>query len=106
MPFNVDVSIASVVALTAVVVTRGYALVAPAAMLTLAGGTKAGLLLCRVITTPPAGAGPVNETATAGRLPPVRIAGLMLRDFKTGANTVKAALWTSPPRPAVIVTGV
>ena len=61
---------------TAEVVIVNVALVAPAATVTLAGTWAADvLLLVRVTTAPPDGAGPVKVTVPADEVPPVTEAG-------------------------------
>ena len=69
--------VTSVEAPTAVVVTLKFALVAPAATVTLAGRlATARLLLDSVTTAPPAGAAPVNVAVPCDALPPVTLVGL------------------------------
>ena len=67
------------------------AVVALAAIVTLAGTCAAGLLLDRVTTAPPAGAGPFTVTVPVEVLPPSTNAGLMLTELSTAAVTVRLA---------------
>jgi len=77
VPPNAPVIVTSVEAPTAVVVTLKFALVAPAATVTLAGRlATARLLLDSVTTAPPAGAAPVNVAVPCDALPPVTLVGL------------------------------
>src|ERR1043166_4639949 len=78
-PASVAVSVTLVALVTAVVVAVKPALVAPAAIVTLAGtDATPGRLLASDATTPPAGAALVNVTVPAEELPPVTLAGLTL----------------------------
>jgi hypothetical protein len=49
------------------------------------------LLLLRVTTAPPVGAGPFIVTVPVDELPPVTVVGLRLTEAGAGAATVKAA---------------
>ena len=84
---------------TGLVVIVNVAVVAPAATVTLAGTCAAAvLLLDRVTTAPPAGAGPFSVTVPMQEFPPTIEVGLRLTEFKTGAGavTVKLAFWVAP----------
>ena len=84
---------------TGLVVIVNVAVVAPAVTVTLAGTCAAAvLLLDRVTTAPPAGAGPFSVTVPMQEFPPTTEAGLRLTEFKRGAGavTVKPAFWVAP----------
>jgi hypothetical protein len=86
-----------VVVATGLVVTVNVAVVALAAIVTLAGTCAAvALLLDRVTTAPPTGAGPFNVTVPVEVFPPNTEAGLRLRDASAEAVTVKLAVWVVP----------
>jgi len=70
-----------VVAETCAVATVNVALEAPAGTVTLAGTeAMAGLLLLRLMPTPPAGAAPVSVTVPCDPLPAVTLVGLRLSE--------------------------
>lgn len=71
---------ASIVAKTIIVVTLKFALVAPAATVTLDGTLATALPLMSETTAPPAGAGALNVTVPCDVPPPVTVAGLSVRD--------------------------
>ena len=78
-------------------VTVNVAVVAFAAMVTLAGTVAAEvLLLVRVITAPPAGARPVNVTVPVELLPPRTEVGLREAELRVAALTIKLALDVTP----------
>ena len=96
--------VTEVEAATALVVTENVALVAPAAMVTLAGTWAAALVLDSMTTAPPAGAGPFNVTLPVGdAVPPVTLAGLTVSDVGIGGTTVIAAAWLVLSNDAEIV---
>jgi hypothetical protein len=65
-----------VVVATALVVTLKFALVSPAAIVTLAGTWAAVVLLLeRVTTAPPVGAAPLSVTVPVVPLPPITLDG-------------------------------
>ena len=65
---------------TGKVVTTNVADVAPPGIVTLAGTWAAGgLLLTRVTTAPPKGAGPFNVTVPVEGVPPTTVSGFKLR---------------------------
>lgn len=73
--------------------TVNVAVVAPAATATLTGTVAAAvLLLVRVTTAPPAGAGPFSVTVPVEEVPPVTDVGLKVTELGTGAFTVRVAL--------------
>jgi hypothetical protein len=93
---------AGVFADTGVVVIVKVALVAPAAIVTLAGTRAADVLLLNVTTAPPVGAAPVKVTVPVELLPPTTAVGLVVTDDKdTGAITVSVALWMTPSVPVI-----
>ena len=82
---------------TADVVIVKVAVVAPDATVTLAGKCAAEvLLLVRVTTAPPDGAGPVKVTVPVEDVPPVTEAGLRPTELGTAAVTVKPAVCVEP----------
>jgi len=83
-------------AATALVVTLNVALVAPAAIATLAGTDAAGLLLESATWAPPLGAGPSRVTVPLSELPPVTLDWLRLSAETLGGTTVSEALWLPP----------
>ena len=86
-----------VLAATGLVVTVKVAVVALAATVTLAGTCAAAvLLLDRVTTAPPAGAGPFNFTVPVEGVPPITEAGLKVTELTAAAVTVKLAVLVAP----------
>jgi hypothetical protein len=85
--------IVTVLAEVTTVVVIGYvAVVAPAATVTLAGTwTTAGMLLDRVTTSPPVGAGPFSVTVPVEGFPPCTLLGLIVWDDTTGDVTINFA---------------
>jgi hypothetical protein len=82
---------------TVFVVTVKVAVVAPPATVTFAGTVAADVMLLeRVTTIPPAGAGPVRVTIPVDGLPPCTLVGLRARDDIVGALTVKVACLVVP----------
>ena len=82
---------------TAEVVIVNVALVAPAATVTLAGTWAAVvLLLVRVTTAPPDGAGPVKVTVPVDEVPPITELGLRLTGVSAAAVTVRVAVLVTP----------
>src|SRR5438094_10025375 len=74
---------------TGVVLTVKVALVLPAGTVTLAGTVAAPVLLLDKLTTaPPLGAGPLSVTVPVEELPPVTLDGLRLREESVGGATV------------------
>jgi hypothetical protein len=77
VPPNAPVTVTGVEALTAVVVTLKFALVAPAATVTLAGtAATVVLLLESVMAAPPVGAALVSVAVPCEALPPTTLVGL------------------------------
>ena len=82
---------------TAEVVIANVALVAPAVTVTLAGTCAADvLLLVRVTTAPPDGAGPVKVTVPVDEVPPITELGLRLTGVSAAAVTVRVAVFVTP----------
>ena len=78
---------------TGLVVTVKVAVVAFAATVTLAGTCAAAvLLLDRVTTAPPAGAGPFKVTVPVEEVPPITEAGFRVTELSVAAVTVKVAV--------------
>jgi len=94
---------------TGFVLTANVALVAPAATDTVDGTIAAlGLLLERLTTAPPLGAGPLSVTVPEEELPPVTLVGFSVREETVGRGggvTVSvAALLTTLPTELVTTT--
>jgi hypothetical protein len=83
--------VTGVEAVTAVVVTRKVALVAPAGTVTLGGTVATAVLLLESETCSPApGAGPFSVTVPVGEeVPPVALAGFMVRETRVRVSVVK-----------------
>ena len=90
---RVPVIVTEVFVATALVVTVKVAVVAFAATVTLAGTLAAAvLLLDRVTTAPPAGAGPVKVTVPVEEVPPITEVGFRVTELAVAAVTVKVAV--------------
>ena len=82
---------------TAEVVIVKVAVAAPAATVTLAGTCAAAvLLLVRVTTAPPDGAGPVKVTVPVDDVPPITEVGLRVTEVSVAAVTVRVAVFVTP----------
>lgn len=82
---------------TGLVVTVNVAEVAFAATVTLAGTCAAAVLLLDKLTTvPPEGAGPVIRTVPVEEVPPITEVGLIPRALTVGASTAKVAVFATP----------
>jgi hypothetical protein len=82
---------------TPLVVMVKVALLEPAGIVTLAGTWAAAvLLLCRVTTAPPAGAGPPNVAVPVELLPPTTDVGLLVIDDSVEAVTVNVVVRVTP----------
>src|SRR2546430_16976565 len=100
--------VTEVVVDTGLVLTVKVALVALPGTVTLAGTLATpGLLLDRLTTAPPLGAGPLSVTVPVEELPPVTLVGLRLSDESVGAPavTVKQPARVAPPPGPVTLTG-
>ena len=99
-------------AVTALVLTVNIALVAPAAIVTLAGTLAAAVLLLDSVTcAPPDGAGPLKVTVPVEEFPPVTLAGLIVKEVRVGRGggagvTVSEADRVAPPKAPEILTVV
>ncbi len=82
---------------TGVVAVVKVALVLPLGTVTLAGTVAEALSLLNCTTAPPAGAGALRVTVPSEVAPPVTLAGLTKRVFKTGGFTVSDAVLVAPP---------
>jgi hypothetical protein len=81
-----------------VVVTLNVAAVAFGAIVTLAGTLAAAvLLLPRVTSAPPAGAGPFSVTVPVDGLPPRTDVGLNVTELRVAAVTVRVAVFVIVP---------
>jgi len=93
---------------TAVVFTMNVALLAPAAIVTLAGTLAATLLLESSTCAPPVSAGPLRVTVPVEGDPPVTLMGLSAIEesvAEPGGVTVSEAVLVTPPEDPVMVTG-
>jgi hypothetical protein len=83
---------------TELVVTVKVAVVAPEAMLTLAGTVAtAVLLLERVITAPDDGAAALSVTVPWDGLPPTTLVGLSVNELTTGAAVTESVIVSVDP---------
>ena len=101
--FVPPVIVTSVWALTAVVVTVNVPVFWLAATVTVAGTLASALLLNRLTTTPPVGAGPAKVTVPVEGLPPMTVAGLSASDWTVVGFTVRVALCVAAPSVPFIV---
>src|SRR5437667_12253825 len=84
--------VTEVVVATGFVLTVKLALVAPAGTVTLAGTAATPVLLLDKLTTaPPLGAGALSVTVPVDELPPVTLDGLKVSEVKAGVVTVSVA---------------
>ena len=89
--------VAEEAAVTALVLTVKFAVVAPAATRTEAGTVATPvLLLDRVTTAPPAGAGPVNVTLPVEVWVPATVVGVSVTLVSAGGRTDNAAVLVTP----------
>ena len=101
MAVNVPPLVAEIVTdfevVTALVVTVKVAVVLPAGTVTLASTVATDvLLLVRVTTAPPDGAGPVKVTVPVDEVPPITELGLRLTGVSAAAVTVRVAVFVTP----------
>jgi hypothetical protein len=83
-------------AIAEVVIVK-VAVAAPGATVTLAGTCAAAvLLLVRVTTAPPDGAGPVKVTVPVDDVPPITEVGLRVTEVSVAAVTVRVAVLVTP----------
>src|SRR5947209_7133365 len=82
------------------VVTVNVTVWLPAGTVTPGGTAAAVPLLRRATAAPPAGAGPVSVTVPVTGFPPETFEAESRRVERTGAFTVRAALFVTPPREA------
>src|SRR4051812_4980267 len=94
----VDVALA----VTTTVAIENLALLAPAAMVTLAGTVANAVLLLARVTTTLAGALPVSVAVPVTVLPPAVVVALSAREDRTGGTTVRSRAMLTPPDDAVI----
>src|SRR5438132_8356826 len=104
-------TVTGVAAVTPVVVTPKFALVAPGATVTLAGTpATVVLLLDNVTMAPPVGAAAVKVTVPVLGAPPTTLVGLTVTEDRVGAAgaglTVSTAVRETAPRAPVIVSAV
>jgi len=94
------------VAVTALVFTVKYAMVAPDGIVTLAGtAARVGSELVSVAVNPPAGAGPSRVTRLeVVAVPPLVLVGLTVTPVTAASFTVTFAVFVLAPYVAVIVT--
>jgi hypothetical protein len=86
---------------TRLVFTENVALVDPGATVTLDGTVVMEVLLLeRVTTDPPAGAGPLSVTVTVDELHPVTLDGFSVSEVSTGGSTVMDAVCVTPLKTA------
>jgi hypothetical protein len=89
--------VAEVLRVTGLDVTAKVAAVALAATVTLAGTVAVEvLLLVRVTTAPPAGAGPLRVTFPVDNVPPFTVLGFKLTELSVAAVTVRLAVRVEP----------
>lgn len=95
-PYDAD-RVTDVEDATPLVVMVKVAVLAPAAIVTLAGTCAADvLLLLRVTTAPPDGVGPLSVTVPVELLPPTTDVGLLVIDDSVGALTVRVLVRVTP----------
>jgi hypothetical protein len=100
---RVPVIVTEVLAATGLVVAEKLAVVAFAATVTVAGTWAAVVLvLDRVTTAPPDGAGPFNVTVPVEEIPPSTEAGLTMTELSVAAVTVKVTVWAVPRVPVIV----
>jgi len=106
VPWYVPVTVQLVVIRTMLVVTVKVALVAPAGIVTLAGGVHAALLSESATTAPPAGAGPFSVTVPVefpSSGPPMTLVGFRVSEVRAAGSTVSVSVRVAPPKVAEMV---
>ena len=98
--------VATVVPVTAVVVSGTEADHTPSGTVIVAGTLTVGESLERLTTAPPAGAGPDRSTQAEPGVPPLTAIGAGRMSFSAVGNTVNWPEVETPLSVAVIVTGV
>jgi hypothetical protein len=104
VPLSVPVIVAVTAVDTAVVVVAKVAVVAPAATVTVLGGTALVELEPRVTTRPPVGAGPEIVTVPVEETPPITVVGLMVTLERDGGLIVNVAFDVLPDSVAEMVS--
>jgi len=107
-PYDPEI-VTEVDAVTALVLTVNVALLVPAGTVTLAATVAAAvLLLVRLTTAPPLGAGPLSITVPVEGFPPVTLVGFRLTEERVagGGVTVSEAVWVPLPYVPEMVTEV
>jgi hypothetical protein len=105
-PFKLALTVTALGAVTALVGTLNEMEKSPGATVTFAGTfTRAGLLLARLTTVPPAGACPLSMTITGSSKPPVYWLGVV-SDCSDPGCTVNVTEAAVPLSVAVSVTGL
>ena len=103
-PAYIAVIVTDLFALTGVVVIVNVVLVDPAAMVAFEGTrATAELLVCRVMSVPPLGAGPFSVTVPVELAPPTTEVGLLLIEDKLAVLTVTDAVRLTPMLAVMVV---
>lgn len=98
--------VTGVAALTALVVTVKVAVVAPEATVTVDGTEAALLLVDRLITNPPTGAGELIVTVPVEFDPPTGFVGATVTEDRLGAWTVRLRLTEDPELFPAVITAI
>lgn len=101
-PYTPEI-VTDVVDATPLVVMVKEAVLAPAAIMTLAGTCAANvLLLCRVTTAPPVGAAPFRVTVPVALFPPTTDVGVRVTEESVGALIVSVVVLLTPYVPVIV----